>query len=436
MTRIPAVLVLEDGRTFRGRAFGAVGTTFGEAVFATGMTGYQETLTDPSYHRQVVVQTAPHIGNTGVNDEDPESSRIWVSGYVVRDPAQRMSNWRATRTLDAELADGGVVGISGIDTRALTRHLRERGAMRVGIFSGSDAQSADQLDQVLASPVMAGADLTGDVTTAQPYVVPAQGEKRFTVAAIDLGIKAMTPRRMAERGIEVHVLPATTTAADLLAMDADGIFFSNGPGDPAAAAAAVSLMEAALGSGTPTFGICFGNQILGRALGLGTYKLKYGHRGINQPVMDLTTTKVEVTAHNHGFAVDAPRNGPFDTPFGRAEVSHVCLNDDVVEGLRLLDAPAFSVQYHPEAAAGPHDSAYLFDRFCGLMSTGRSTGSMSTGTRRPEGRPTTRRPEGRRPEGRPTTRRPATRRPTNTSTGRSTDNTSTGRSTDNMGGRS
>ncbi len=374
MTRqaAPAVLVLEDGRTFRGRAYGALGTTFGEAVFATGMTGYQETLTDPSYHRQVVVQTAPHIGNTGVNDEDAESARIWVSGYVVRDPARRMSNWRATRTLDQELADAGVVGISGIDTRALTRHLRERGAMRVGIFSGDAASAADHLESVLASPGMAGADLTADVTTPQPYVVPAAGERRFTVAAIDLGIKAMTPHRMAQRGIEVHVLPAHTSAADLLGLGADGVFFSNGPGDPAAADAAVALMRASLEKQIPTFGICFGNQILGRALGLGTYKLKYGHRGINQPVMDLLTTKVEVTAHNHGFAVDAPRDGPFDTPFGPAEVSHVCLNDDVVEGLRLLDAAAFSVQYHPEAAAGPHDSAYLFDRFCELMAGGRS----------------------------------------------------------------
>ena len=363
----PALLVLEDGRSFRGQAYGAVGTTFGEAVFATGMTGYQETLTDPSYHRQVVVQTAPHIGNTGVNDEDPESSRIWVAGYVVRDPARRMSNWRARRPLEEDLLAAGVVGISGIDTRALTRHLRERGAMRVGIFSGEAAGGADHLEQVLASPAMAGANLTGDVTTPEPYVVGAQGERRFTVAAVDLGIKAMTPRRMAERGIEVHVLPSRTSPEDLLAVGADGIFFSNGPGDPATADAAVALMTAALASGTPVFGICFGNQILGRALGLGTYKLKYGHRGINQPVMDLTTTKVEVTAHNHGFAVDAPRGGAFDTPFGRAEVSHVCLNDDVVEGLRLLDAPAFSVQYHPEAAAGPHDSAYLFDRFCDLM---------------------------------------------------------------------
>jgi carbamoyl-phosphate synthase small subunit len=375
--RAPAVLVLEDGRTFRGDAYGAVGQTFGEAVFCTAMTGYQETLTDPSYRGQVVVQTAPHIGNTGVNPEDPESSRIWVNGYVVRDPARIRSNWRSTDTLEDALRVAGVVGISGIDTRALTRHLRERGAMRVGVFSGDAAQRASDalLEAVLDSPQMAGADLTGDVTTAQTYVVPAIGERRFTVAAVDLGIKAMTPHRLAERGVEVHVVPATISADDLLGLGADGLFFSNGPGDPATADHAVSLLAAGLTAGAPTFGICFGNQVFGRALGLPTYKLKYGHRGINQPVQDRVTRKVEISAHNHGFAVDAPLSGPFDTPFGLAEVSHVCLNDDVVEGLRLLERPAFSVQYHPEAAAGPHDSAYLFDRFVDLMATHRAAGS-------------------------------------------------------------
>ncbi|MFD8382706.1 glutamine-hydrolyzing carbamoyl-phosphate synthase small subunit [Streptomyces sp. NPDC059679] len=364
----PAVLVLEDGRTFRGRAYGAVGETFGEAVFSTGMTGYQETLTDPSYHRQVVVMTAPHVGNTGVNDEDPESKRIWVSGYVVRDPARVPSNWRSRRSLDEELAAQGVVGISGIDTRALTRHLRERGAMRVGIFSGQQiADEAALLAKVRAVPEMKGADLSGEVATTERYVVPAIGTKRFTVAAVDLGIKGMTPHRMAERGIEVHVLPATATVEDVYAVKPDGVFFSNGPGDPATADHPVSVMRAVLERSTPLFGICFGNQILGRALGFGTYKLKYGHRGINQPVQDRTTGKVEVTAHNHGFAVDAPLDGPSDTPYGQVVVSHVCLNDNVVEGLQLLDRPAFSVQYHPEAAAGPHDAAYLFDRFVSLM---------------------------------------------------------------------
>ncbi|WP_329193651.1 MULTISPECIES: glutamine-hydrolyzing carbamoyl-phosphate synthase small subunit [unclassified Streptomyces] len=368
--KAPAVLVLEDGRIFRGRAYGAVGETFGEAVFSTGMTGYQETLTDPSYHRQVVVMTAPHVGNTGVNDEDPESSRIWVSGYVVRDPARKPSNWRSQRSLDEELTAQGVVGICGIDTRALTRHLRERGAMRVGIFSGEAVMDdAVLLAKVQDAPQMKGANLSAEVATKETYVVPAIGEKKFTVAAVDLGIKGMTPHRMAERGIEVHVLPATATVEDIYAVSPDGVFFSNGPGDPATADHAVSVMQGVLERKTPLFGICFGNQILGRALGFGTYKLKYGHRGINQPVQDRTTGKVEVTAHNHGFAVDAPLDKVSETPFGRAEVSHVCLNDNVVEGLQLLDQPAFSVQYHPEAAAGPHDAAYLFDRFTSLMST-------------------------------------------------------------------
>ncbi|MFF5304736.1 glutamine-hydrolyzing carbamoyl-phosphate synthase small subunit [Streptomyces sp. NPDC013161] len=366
--KVPAVLVLEDGRIFRGRAYGSVGVTFGEAVFSTGMTGYQETLTDPSYHRQVVVMTAPHIGNTGVNDEDPESARIWVAGYVVRDPARVPSNWRSRRSLDEELRNQGVVGISGIDTRALTRHLRERGAMRVGIFSGPALPDDDtMLAEVRQAPEMTGADLSAEVATKEAYVVPAIGEKKYTVAAVDLGIKGMTPHRMAERGIEVHVLPATATVEDVYAVQPDGVFFSNGPGDPATADHPVAVMRAVLERGTPLFGICFGNQILGRALGFGTYKLKYGHRGINQPVQDRTTGKVEVTAHNHGFAVDAPLDKVSDTPYGRAEVSHVCLNDQVVEGLRLLDRPAFSVQYHPEAAAGPHDAAYLFDRFTSLM---------------------------------------------------------------------
>jgi carbamoyl-phosphate synthase small subunit len=364
-----AVLVLEDGRTFRGESYGADGETFGEAVFATGMTGYQETLTDPSYHRQVVVMTAPHIGNTGVNDEDPESRRIWVAGYVVRDPARRPSSWRSTRSLDAELAADGIVGISGVDTRALTRHLRERGAMRVGVSTRDDAvaEPAALLERVLASPVMVGADLAGEVTTPEPYLVPADGARRYTVAALDLGIKRMTPRRMAERAMDVRVLPAGSTLDDVLALEPDGLFISNGPGDPATAHGPVEVVRGALAAGLPVFGICFGNQVLGRALGFGTYKLRYGHRGINQPVRDNATGRVEVTAHNHGFAVDAPVDGPIETPYGRAEVSHVNLNDGVVEGLRCLDAPAFGVQYHPEAAAGPHDAGYLFDRFAGLM---------------------------------------------------------------------
>ncbi|WP_017933581.1 glutamine-hydrolyzing carbamoyl-phosphate synthase small subunit [Nocardioides sp. Iso805N] len=371
----PALLVLEDGRTFHGESYGAEGETFGEAVFATGMTGYQETLTDPSYHRQVVVQTAPHIGNTGVNDEDPESQRIWVAGYVVRDPARVPSNWRAQRTLDEELRAQGIVGISGIDTRALTRHLRERGSMRVGI-STVETDPEKLLDKVKAAAEMAGSNLSEAVSTTEAYVVPAQGEKRFTVAALDLGIKDMTPHRMAERGIEVHVLPATSSIEDVLAVGADGLFYSNGPGDPAATTGQIEVLQQALERDLPYFGICFGNQLFGRALGFGTYKLKYGHRGINQPVQDLTTGKVEVTAHNHGFAVDAPRDTATTTPYGEARVSHVNLNDDCVEGLELREVSTgstpgrlkgFSVQYHPEAAAGPHDAAYLFDRFVALL---------------------------------------------------------------------
>jgi carbamoyl-phosphate synthase small subunit len=336
------------------------------------MTGYQETLTDPSYHGQVVVMTAPHIGNTGVNDQDPESDRIWVAGYVVRNPSRISSNWRARRSLDDELREYGIVGISGVDTRALTRHLREAGAMRVGIFSGEAAHRTPEelLAVVRSSPGMVGANLTADVTTQKTYTIDAIGEQIATVVAVDLGIKSMTPQRMAERGMTVHVVPASVQWEDIVALRPDGVFFSNGPGDPAAADHAVALMTSALAAGIPIFGICFGNQILGRALGLSTYKLRFGHRGINQPVQDLATGKVEVTAHNHGFAVQAPVGEDFDTPFGRARVSHVCLNDGVVEGLELVDGSAFSVQYHPEAAAGPHDAAYLFDRFAASIAAG------------------------------------------------------------------
>ena len=365
--RSAAILVLEDGRTFRGEAYGSVGETFGEAVFNTGMTGYQETLTDPSYHRQVVVQTAPHIGNTGVNGEDDESGRVWVAGYVVRDPARVGSNWRATGELEDRLASEGIVGISGVDTRALTRHLRDRGAMRVGV-SSVDTDPAALLARVRQSPQMLGADLSAEVTTPRPYTVAAEGEHRYTVAAVDLGIKRNVPRRLAARGVTTHVLPATSTVDELLATGADAVFFSPGPGDPATADHAVGLAAEVMRRRIPLFGICFGSQILGRALGFGTYKLGYGHRGINQPVLDRATGKVEVTSHNHGFAVDAPRDGRVDTEFGAVEVSHVCLNDDVVEGLRAYDVPAFTVQYHPEAAAGPHDADYLFDRFVELIS--------------------------------------------------------------------
>ena len=363
--RREAILVLEDWRTCPGESYGSVGETFGEAVFSTAMTGYQETLTDPSYHRQVVVQTAPQIGNTGVNDADDESGRIWVAGYVVRDPARLASNWRSTGALEDRLSNEGVVGICGIDTRALTRHLRDRGAMRVGV-SSVDGDAAALRQRVLAAPRMLGADLSGEVSTPRPYVAQAVGEHRFTVAALDFGIKRNVARRLAARGITTHVLPSSSTVDEVYAVAPDAVFFSPGPGDPATAEHAVALARAVLTRRTPLFGICFGSQILGRALGFGTYKLGYGHRGINQPVLDRATGKVEVTSHNHGFAVAAPLDSTVDTEFGAVAVSHVCLNDNVVEGLRCHDVPAFTVQYHPEAA-GPHDSDYLFDRFLELM---------------------------------------------------------------------
>jgi carbamoyl-phosphate synthase small subunit len=348
------------------------------------MSGYQETITDPSYHRQVVVATAPHIGNTGWNDEDDESKRIWVAGYVVRDAARIPSNWRSRRSLDDELQAQGIVGIADVDTRAITRHLRDKGAMRVGI-STTELDPAKLLDKVRSQPQMTGAHLADDVTVAEPEVVPAIGERRFTIAAVDLGIKSMTPHRMAERGVETHILPSTAGYEDLRAIGADGVFFSNGPGDPAAADAQVSLLQQVLADRLPFFGICFGNQLFGRALGLGTYKLTYGHHGINQPVMDLNTRKVEITAHNHGFAVDAPIGEDVPTPYGTARVSHVGLNDQVVEGLELRDdqgrLQAFSVQYHPEAAAGPHDAAYLFDRFVDLLEDRAGQGDDTNGGR-------------------------------------------------------
>lgn len=363
-----AVLVLEDGLSFTGRAFGAVGETFGEAVFSTGMSGYQETLTDPSYYGQIVIATAPHIGNTGWNDEDDESSRIWVNGYVVRDPARRPSNWRATRTLDEELVAQDIVGISGIDTRALTRHLRECGVMRVGISSVSTDVNA-LLERVRAYPKMSGANLTDAVTCAEPYVIaPTTSPNGLRVAALDLGIKANSPRELARRGVEVHVLPASSSCADI--EDFDGFFISNGPGDPATADHAVELARQALSADIPVFGICFGNQIVGRALGFDTYKLKYGHRGINQPVLDRFANRIDITAHNHGFAIDVPADRQTETEFGTVRVSHVSLNDDVVEGIELRrdgQVKALTVQYHPESAAGPHDAEHLFDRFVGLL---------------------------------------------------------------------
>ncbi|WP_085998571.1 glutamine-hydrolyzing carbamoyl-phosphate synthase small subunit [Nocardia vinacea] len=363
-----AALVLEDGRVFRGTAFGAVGETLGEAVFCTAMTGYQETLTDPSYHRQIVVATAPQIGNTGWNDEDDESGKIWVAGYAVRDASRVASNWRSTGTLQDQLDRQQIVGIAGIDTRALVRHLRTRGSMKAGIFSGSALADADELlARVNGQPSMLGADLAEEVSTDALYTIEPNGAPRFTVVAVDLGIKTNTPRMFAQRGMRVHVVPSTVSLDQILELKPNGVFLSNGPGDPATQDGAVAITQGVLEKGLPLFGICFGNQILGRAFGRKTYKMKFGHRGINIPVVEHETGRISITAQNHGFALEGEQGEQFDTPFGKAEVSHVCANDGTVEGVRLVDGRAFSVQYHPEAAAGPHDAAYLFDRFAGLM---------------------------------------------------------------------
>ncbi|WP_163709612.1 glutamine-hydrolyzing carbamoyl-phosphate synthase small subunit [Mycobacterium timonense] len=365
-----ALLVLEDGRVFTGTPFGKVGQTLGEAVFSTGMSGYQETLTDPSYHRQIVVATAPQIGNTGWNDEDAESrgDKIWVAGYAVRDPSPRPSNWRATGALEDELIRQHVVGIAGIDTRAVVRHLRTRGSMKAGVFSGDALADPDELVQrVRGQQSMLGADLAGEVSTPDTYIVEPEGTPRFTVAALDLGIKTNTPRNFAGRGIRTHVLASSVSYEQIADLKPDGVFLSNGPGDPATADHIVAVTREVLGAGIPLFGICFGNQILGRALGLSTYKMVFGHRGINIPVIDHATGRVAVTAQNHGFALEGEAGQSFDTPFGTAIVSHTCANDGVVEGVKLADGRAFSVQYHPEAAAGPHDANYLFDQFIELM---------------------------------------------------------------------
>jgi carbamoyl-phosphate synthase small subunit len=363
-----AFLVLDDGRIFEGLSWGATGKTFGEAVFQTGMTGYQDTLTDPSYHQQVVVMTAPHIGNTGMNAADNESTKIWVAGFVVRNPSPITSNWRSEQSLDEVMREQGIVGISGVDTRALTRHLRDRGAMRVGIFSDLELSREEMVIEVRKSKQMSGSFLSADVSTPKSYVVPATTtKKRFTVVALDLGIKSATPKAMSLRGIETHVLPYNATYEEITSLNPDGVFLSNGPGDPSTMTETVNLVRELLTDEIPIFGICFGHQILGRALGFETYKLQFGHRGINQPVIDKRSGKVEITSHNHGFAIEAPVDTQFTTVFGPGQVTHVCLNDGVVEGLELLDRGAFSVQYHPEAAAGPHDAAYLFDDFVSLM---------------------------------------------------------------------
>ena len=364
-----AILVLEDGAVFNGASFGARGETFGEVVFNTALSGYQEVLTDPSYHGQIVTMTYPHVGNYGVNPADVESSRVRVAGFVVREAVEAYSNYRATATLHDYLAGAGSVGIEGIDTRRLTRHIRSLGAMRGGI-STEDLDPESLRSRVLASPDMNGLNLVDPVTTPEPYrgadVVGAAGvEPRFRVAAYDYGIKFNILRLLGEHACDVTVFPASTPAAEIKAGGFDGVFLSNGPGDPGAVKVVIGNIKELLGT-TPVFGICLGHQLLALALGARTYKLKFGHRGINQPVKRLDDGRVEVTSHNHGFAVDPPSlNGA--TAFGRVEMSHVNLNDDTCEGLRCLDVPAFSVQYHPEASPGPHDARYLFDRFAGLM---------------------------------------------------------------------
>jgi carbamoyl-phosphate synthase small subunit len=367
-----ALLVLEDGTFFRGRGFGATGTVFGEAVFNTGMTGYQEVLSDPSYCQQIVTMTTSHVGNYGMNPADMESDRIQVAGFVVREAARRPSSWRSEQDLRGALTDAGVVGIEGIDTRRLTRHLRERGAMRAGL--STEVLDLDALLALVeAAPTMQGLELASEVTTPTAYVVPAVGERRFRVAAIDFGMKRSIVRYLAEEGVEVHVLPSSTTPDEIRALEPDGLFLSNGPGDPATVATGIATTSALLGE-LPTFGICLGSQLLGHALGADTYKLTFGHRGVNQPVLRRADGVVEITSHNHGFAVRASSLGEqvdehaFTTErHGVVEVSHINLNDDVVEGLTARDIPAFSVQYHPESAPGPSDARYLFTRFVELL---------------------------------------------------------------------
>ena len=372
-----ALLVLEDGSAFRGTAFGAEGETFGEAVFNTGMAGYQEVLTDPSYARQIVAMTSPHQGNYGMNGDDPESARVQVAGFAVREASRRASSWRAEETLATALATAGVTGIEGIDTRRLTRTLRDRGSMGAGL-STIDLDPDSLVERVRATPGMAGADLAAGVSASSAYeaadlVGPASTDlgRVFRVAAYDFGLKRSILRRLAAGGIETTVFPARTSPSTIAAGGFDGVFLSNGPGDPSATAYGVAAARELLGT-VPMFGICLGHQLMALALGGRTFKMPFGHRGVNQPVKDLRTGTVEITSHNHGFAVDPEawrrdREGLAVTDRGRVDLSHWNLNDDTLEGLRCLDVPAFSVQYHPEAAPGPHDSRYLFDEFRALM---------------------------------------------------------------------
>jgi carbamoyl-phosphate synthase small subunit len=377
----PALLVLEDGSAFRGSAFGASGEAFGEAVFNTAMSGYQEVLTDPSYTDQIVAMTSPHQGNYGVNQDDIESDGVRVAGFVVRQASRRTSSWRATGSLGAYLAESGVPGIEGIDTRSLTLRIREGGAMRAAI-SALDLDVDSLVARVRAMPGMEGADLAASVSTERPRAaselvgpVRANMDRVFRVAAIDFGMKRNILRLLAENGCDTMIFPARTPAVAILREGFDGVFLSNGPGDPAATTYGIETVRGLLGR-IPVFGICLGHQLLGLALGGTTFKMKFGHRGVNQPVKDLSTGRVEITSHNHGFAVDplgwpavesgsaAPMVG---TDHGRVALTHWNLNDGTLEGLRCLDLPAFSVQYHPEASPGPHDAGHLFARFRELM---------------------------------------------------------------------
>jgi carbamoyl-phosphate synthase small subunit len=382
-----AILALADGRTFEGSGFGAEGEAVGEVVFNTSMTGYQEILTDPSYEGQLVVMTYPEIGNVGVNPDDVESRKPFVNGFIVKDYTARPSNWRAAKPLHEYMRENGIVGIQGIDTRSLVRHLRDHGSQE-GIISTWSSDSAELVAKAKRSPGLIGQDLVQNVTCGEMYDwnqglwergagykqrdAKENGSKKprgkqakfaapkFFVVAYDYGIKLNILRNLAEAGCRVKVVPAATSAEDVLMMNPDGIFLSNGPGDPDAVPYAKENVEQLIGK-KPIFGICLGHQIMGLALGGKTYKLKFGHHGGNQPVMDLTTRKVEITAQNHGFAVDA------DSLKGAVEVTHVNLNDNTVEGLAHRELPIFSVQYHPESSPGPHDAGYLFRRFIDLM---------------------------------------------------------------------
>ncbi len=365
----PALLALEDGSVFQGTGFGSSGESFGEAVFNTGMAGYQEVLTDPSYAAQIVVMTSPHVGNYGMNGEDQESGGIQVSGFAVREASRRASSWRAEGSLSGELATAGVVAIEGIDTRRLTLRLRERGAMRAAI-STEDLEPVSLVARVREQPGMEGADLARRVSASEPYeaaslVGPARTDRGrvLRVAAYDFGLKRNTLRCLASEGIECAVFPAETPASVVEAGGFDGVFLSNGPGDPSATHYGIAAARSLLGR-IPIFGICLGHQLLALALGGRTYKMKFGHRGVNQPVKNIRAGRVEITSHNHGFAVDP---NAFEDGRNRLELTHWNLNDGTLEGLRCMDIPAFSVQYHPEAAPGPHDSRYLFDEFRALM---------------------------------------------------------------------